>query len=252
MNELDVLARLGLVLARPAALILASPVMGGVYSPTTVRIGLAVVLALTQVTVVTLPPVPDLPTLVTVMLHEVIIGTALAMSVRVLIAAAELGGQLSGAQMMLSYGSMVDPQSGVRNGVLATLYANLTIFVFFLINGHHALMRMVAESYRTLPMGTGSVSGAAVTSIIEMLGVVFVLGLRLAAPLIVVLLIVEFASGLLTRSAPSLDLMSLSTPVRLLAGLTAVSAVIPVFPGLVQRFVTVTTELGLQLAGAFR
>lgn len=252
MNEFDVLARLGLVLARPAALILASPVLGGVYSPAPVRIGIAVVVALTQVTVVTLPPVPDLPTLVVVMAHEVIIGTALAMSVRVLIAAAELGGQLSGTQMMLSYGSMVDPQSGVRNGVLATLYANLTIFVFFLINGHHALLRMVTESYRTLPMGTGSVSRAVVTSVIDMLGVVFVLGFRLAAPLIVVLLVVECASGLLTRSAPSLDLMSLSTPVRLLAGITAVSAVIPAFPGLIQRFVTVTTELGLQLASGFR
>jgi len=85
-----------------------------------------------------------------------------------------------------------------------------------------------------------------------MLGVVFVLGVRLAAPVMVVLLIVEVALGLMSRAAPSLNVMALGTPIRLLVGLLVVAALIPVVPGLVTRFVSTVMELGLAAARAFR
>jgi flagellar biosynthesis protein FliR len=174
------------------------------------------------------------------------------MALRALVAAAELGGHLSGSQMMLSYGSTIDPQGGVRNNLIGTLYSNMAILAFFMVNGHHALMRALAESYSSIPMGGGGVDASIVEVVMRLLGVVFVLGLRLAAPLIVVLLIVELASGLLTRATPGLDLMALATPVRLITGLLAVAAVVPLLPGLVQRFITITLELGMAAAVAFR
>lgn len=252
MTELDVLERIGLLLARPGALIMAAPVMGGQFAPAPVRIGLAVILSFTMLGVVQVPAPPPLPALTLILLREVAIGTAIAMALRALIAAAEFGGHLSGAQMMLSYGSTIDPQGGVRNNIIASIYSNLAIFTFFMIDGHHALMRALAESYVSMPIGTGGVDGSIVEVVMRLLGVVFVLGFRLAAPLIVVLLIVEVAAGLLTRATPGLDLMALTTPVRVVVGLLAVSAVVPLVPGLVQRFVSVAMELGTAAAAAFR
>ncbi|MCC7124551.1 MAG: flagellar biosynthetic protein FliR [Acidobacteria bacterium] len=252
MTELDVLERIGLLLARPGALIMAAPVMGGQFAPAPVRIGLAVILSFTMLGVVQVPAPPPLPALTLILLREVAIGTAIAMALRALIAAAEFGGHLSGAQMMLSYGSTIDPQGGVRNNIIASIYSNLAIFTFFMIDGHHALMRALAESYVSMPIGTGGVDGSIVEVVMRLLGVVFVLGFRLAAPLIVVLLIVEVAAGLLTRATPGLDLMALTTPVRVVVGLLAVSAVVPLVPGLVQRFVSVAMELGMAAAAAFR
>ncbi len=252
MTELDVLERIGLLLARPGALIMAAPVMGGQFAPVPVRVGLAVVLSFTMLGVVQVPAPPALPGLTLILIREIAIGTAIAMALRALIAAAEFGGHLSGAQMMLSYGSTIDPQGGVRNNIIAGIYGNLAIFTFFLIDGHHALMRALAESYVSMPIGTGGVDGSIVEVVMRLLGVVFVLGFRLAAPLIVVLLIVEVAAGLLTRATPGLDLMALTTPVRVVVGLLAVAAVVPLVPGLVQRFVTVTMELGMAAAAAFR
>lgn len=252
MNEFDVVARLGLFLARPGALIMAAPVMGGAFAPLPVRIGLAVVLAITMATMVPAPAIGSLPQLTLTVAREMVIGMAIAMALRALVAAAELGGHLSGSQMMLSYGSTIDPMGGVRNNLIGTLYSNMAILAFFMVNGHHALMRALAESYSSIPMGGGGVDGSIVEVVMRLLGVVFVLGLRLAAPLIVVLLMVEIASGLLTRATPGLDLMALSTPVRLVAGLLAVAAVVPLLPGLVQRFITISMELGMAAAAAFR
>ena len=55
------------------------------------------------------------------------IGLALALAIRALVAGAELAGQLAGFQMGLSYGAIVDPQSGVRNNVIAALYGNVAM-----------------------------------------------------------------------------------------------------------------------------
>jgi flagellar biosynthetic protein FliR len=187
-----------------------------------------------------------------VIARELAIGVAFALAMRALIAGAELGGQLSGMQLMLSYGSVVSPQGGVRSNVIGNLYSNLTLLTFFIINGHHAFIRNLALSYRSLPIGAGGVDASLVQSVTEMLGVVFVFGFRLAAPLIVVMLVVELATGLLSRTAPMLNMMVIGTPIRLIVGLLVVAALVPVVPGLVARFATVVATLGVQAAGAFR
>jgi len=84
------------------------------------------------------------------------------------------------------------------------------------------------------------------------MGMVFVLGLRLAAPLIVVMLVVELATGLISRAAPALNLMMVGTPIRLVVGLLVVAALVPLVPAVITRFTGVAAQLGMQLAGAFR
>jgi flagellar biosynthesis protein FliR len=153
---------------------------------------------------------------------------------------------------MLSFGSVIDPQGGARNTLLATLYGNLALITFFLIDGHHMLLRGLAASYQALPIGTGAIDSSLAGSVMRLLGVVFVFGLRLAAPIIVVMLIVELATGLISKVIPAMNLMVLGTPMRLLVGLLAVAAVVPQIPGITARFVPMAIETGLQLARAFR
>jgi flagellar biosynthetic protein FliR len=252
VNEVDIASRLGLLLARPGMLIVAAPMFGGRFAPAQVRVGLSLIVAFILLPVVRVPDVTTTTALGVVMLREAAIGLALALAVSALVAGAQLGGQLTGSQLMLSYGSVIDPQGGVRNGVLGNVYGNLALLTFFLINGHHALLRGLTASYTAIPIGIGGVDDSLVRSITELLGLVFVLGLRLAAPVIVVMLILEVATGLIARAAPAFNPMASATPVRLIVGLLAVSALIPVVPGLVRRFAPMVIELGLRIAQAFR
>ena len=250
--DVDVFVRLGLVLARPGMLIAAAPVFGGHFVPPHVRIGLAMILSFILMPVVEVPAVATLAGLTIVVARELAIGLALALGIRALIAGAELGGHLAGSQLMLSYGSVIDPQGGVRNTLLATLYGNLTLLTFFLINGHHALVRALGASYAAIPIGSGAIDASLATSVMRLLGVVFTFGLRLAAPVIIVMLIVEIAAGLISKTAPAINLMVVGTPIRLIVGLLAVAAVIPLIPPISSRFATLATEIGIQAARAFR
>ncbi len=250
--DLSVLVRLGLVLARPTTLIMTAPVFGGAFAPSQVRIGISLTLAIILLPVVPVPSVVTLAGLVVILAREIAIGLAMSMALRALMAGAELGGSITGNQLMLSYGSTIDPQGGVRNTVLASLYGNLALLTFFAINGHHALLRGLTNSYQALPIGGASIDDSLVRGVMQMLGVVFVFGLRLAAPIIVVMLVVELGTALISRAAPAINLQVIGTPVRILVGLLAVAAVVGLIPGLSARFVTVATEAALRLAQAFR
>ena len=252
MIDFAPIAHFGLLLARPGMLVMTAPAFGGTYAPAQMRLGLTLLLALALTPLVGVPDVPSTVGLGVVVLRELAIGFALSLAIRALVAGAELGGQLSGMQMMLSYGSIVDPQGGVRNNVIGSIYSNLTVVTFLAINGHHTFIRSLVSSYRAMPIGAGHLDPSLARSVMQMMGVVFVLGLRLAAPLIVVMLVVELATGLISRTAPAINLMAVGTPIRLLVGLLVVAALVPLVPNLVTRFTGVIADLGLQMAGAFR
>jgi flagellar biosynthetic protein FliR len=246
------LSRVGLLLVRPGFLVATAPVFGGVHIPARVRIALAVLLGLALAPVVPSPDRGGPSGLALTVATEAAIGIAMAIGLQVLIAAAELAGHVAGFQIGLTYAAIVDPQNGVRNNVLAVLYGNLAIVTFFGINGHHQLIRALAASYDALPIGSGGLGGSFAGIVAHLLGLVFVTGARLAAPVVTALLIVEILMGLIARAAPSLNLMVVGTPLRLLVGLLALAAGIQVVPGVVAAAAAPALEAGFRLAGAVR
>lgn len=252
MNEFAVMAQLGLLVARPGALIAGAPAFGGAYAPAPVKMGLAIVVAVLLVPAVPPAAVASLAGLTLAVLREVAIGLLMALALRAVLAGAELGGHLTGSQLMLSYGSVVDPQGGVRNNLVAALYGNLALLTFLGMNGHHMLLRTLATSYETLPIGAGGLGPSLGATVVQLLGTVFVLGVRLAAPIVVVMLLVEVGTALMARVAPTLNLMAVVPPVRVAVGLVAMAAVVPFLPGIIRAAVAGLGDFALRAAGAFR
>lgn len=250
--EFAVLARFGLLLVRPGTLVMAAPAIGGTHLPAQVKIGFTVLLALGLVPSVAVQVPPGEVALTLVIAREAVIGLALAFVVRALIAGAELAGQLSGLQIGFSYGATIDPQSGVRNTMLATLYGSLATLGFLAINGHHAVLRALVESYSALPVGTGHVDESIVDAVCRIFGLVLVIGTRLAAPIVVVLLIVELAVGLISRASPALGFMVIGFPIRTLIGLVVLGLLIPTIPAVTNSLLGTALQTGARLAEAFR
>lgn len=252
MIDLSTVVRFALLLVRPGMVVMIAPMLGGTYAPTRVKVALTVLLAVALAPSVAVPMASNDVSLTLLVSREVVIGLAIAMSVRALIAAAELAGHLSGFQIGFSYAATIDPVSGVRNTVLTSLYGLLAVLAFFAIDGHHEIIRALAISYARLPIGAGHVDESMLTSVRNILALVFTVGARLAAPIIVVLLIVELAIGLIARSAPALSFMVIGYPLRLIVGLSVLALMIATIPAVISSVVTRTLSIGLDLAGAFR
>lgn len=252
MTSFDTMAGLSLLLVRPGMLVVGTPFLGNVYAPPTIRVGLTVMLALVLAPFVHLPGALTGGSLGLVVLREVAIGLALALAIRAVIFGAEFAGHFCGYQLGLSMGAMIDPASGVRNDLLATLYASLATVICFMTNAHHLLLRALMDSYTALPVGLGGVGGSLVASVSRLLGLVFLMGVRLALPVIVVLLLVELALGLVARVAPSLNVLIAGAPVRVIVGLLVISATLAALPALITRYMPDALAQAAALAGAFR
>jgi flagellar biosynthetic protein FliR len=250
--DFQVLARFGLLLIRPGMLVMVAPGLGGNHLSPQVKVGLTVLLALglLPTVIVSQPPV-NVP-LTIVVARELAIGMSLAFVMRTLIAGAEFAGHLTGYQIGFSYGATIDPQSGVRNTMLATLYGSLATLGFFAVNGHHALIRALAASYVGLPIGAGQIDQSLIGAVRETLGLIFIVGAQLAAPVVIALLVVELAIGLISRTAPSLSFQVIGYPLRILVGLTLVAVLIPTIPAVTNSFMRTVLEIGARMATAFR
>lgn len=252
MIDVAPLARLGLLLVRPGMLIMTAPAFGGTFAPSTVKIGLTLMLALGMLPVAPLPNVESSLAVSTIIARETMIGLSLGFGVRIVMTGAEFAGYLAGYQLGFAYASVVDPQAGARNTVLSSLYGLTALMVFFAIDGHHHFLRALGESYRAMPIGFGHVDASLGTLVARILGLVFTVGVQLSAPVVIVLLVVEIGLGLMGRAAPMLNLLSQGFPVRIIIGLLALAATVQVVPDVVTRVVPNALELAARLASAFR
>lgn len=250
--DLDLGTRFGLLLVRPGMVVALAPGVGGEFVPPMVRVGVIVLIAVGLVPGVDFTQAAPAGAFALVVSREAAIGVSIAFAVRALMAGAEFAGHLAGYQIGMSYGATIDPQSGVSNPILATFYGLLATLGFLAINGHHAVLRALSASYAALPIGTGGVSDSIVGSARDILAIVFVVAVKLAAPVVVVLLLVEVALALISRASPALNSMVVGPPVRLVIGLFVLGLALPVVPAVTNSLLDVALRVAARTAGAFR
>lgn len=247
MTETFPLAALGVLLVRPGALVLATPVFGGSFVPPPIRVALTALLAILLFPAVTVPDTSSPAGLALIVAGETVVGVALALAIQVLVAGAEFAGSVAGFQIGLSYAATVDPATGARNNVVTVLYGSLATVAFLGVNGHHALLRTLARSYEAIPLGLWRMDALTAEAVTRMLGLVFLIGAQLAMPLVVVLLLVEVGVGLASRAAPALHVMTLGLPIRVAIGLLTLAVAIQVVPGAVARYAPAALEAASRL-----
>jgi flagellar biosynthetic protein FliR len=252
IEDMSPVVRFALLLVRPGMVLMLAPGISGRHVPAMAKIGATVLIAVGLLPSVGLPVSLDGGALPFIVLHEIAVGMALAFVLRALIGGAELAGHLSSYQIGFSYGATIDPASGVRSTVLVSLYGMLAVLAFLGINGHHALLRALAASYAGVPIGAGQVHESIVTAVRDIFALVFVVGLRLAAPVLIVVFIVEVVVGLISRAAPSLNFMVIGYPIRIIAGLIVVAALISTIPAVTVSMLERALLLAGRTAEAFR
>lgn len=208
---------------RIAAMLSALPLIGGRLLPMRVRLVLA--LALTWVVfplVGSVPPVDPLsPVGILLVANQVLIGAAMGFALQVVFNALVVGGQIVGASMGLGFASVVDPQNGIQVPVVSQLYFILGALVFLSLDGHLRMVELVARSFVSLPVDGRGLDPGHFHGLALWGALMFGEGMRLALPVVSVVLLTNLALGVATRAAPQLNVFALGFSVTLILGLTA-------------------------------
>lgn len=207
-----------LVLCRIAGLFAALPVFGGRRLPT--RIKIVTVLAITIVCLpilkITPPPVPsDAFSLGILVLQELMIGLTLAFITQIIFAAVELSGQIIGLQMGFSISSVIDPNMGNQMQIMSVMQSLLATLFFLSLNIHHAFIRAIVDSFTVIPLGGWKMSEALLQFLVKSTSDVFILGIRLAAPVMVTLLLTSVVLGIMARAFPQMNVFMVSFPLNI-------------------------------------
>lgn len=206
---------------RVSGFLLAAPVIGTRSVPTRVRIVMA--LALTGVLLPVAAPAAAIDPLAAEGLltaaHQLIIGAAIGLVLRLLFFVFEFAGQLVSQQSGLGFASLVDPQTGAQVPVLAHFYITLVTLLFFASNAHLVLIELLADSFRLLPVGPQGLTAAGAEIIAAWTAELVAAGLLLALPVVVALLAINFALGVMARAAPQLNIFAVGFPVMIVFGM---------------------------------
>lgn len=186
------------------------------------------------------------------MLRELVIGTSLAFIFHIVVMGLRVGSEMVGNEMAFTMANSVDPASGESMPLLSRMNETLFFLTLLSMNGHHWIMRALAESYERAPVGSMAYGGNLPDTIVTLFTQLFSAGLAFAAPIVVLLMMISLTIGLIARAVPQVNILDLGFSLRVGGGLTAVGVLsptmAPAMDALLAHFMT-GLEAGLDAIG---
>jgi flagellar biosynthesis protein FliR len=158
---------------------------------------------------------------------EVIFGMLMALAVTLILGAFELAGEVISYLAGLTMAQVVDPQGGFQITVVGNLLELMALLLLLALNGHHVLLKIIVESFRTIPVGQFILNTTTIDRFILFSGQLFIIGIKLAAPVAMVLFLIEVGLGILNRFIPNINIMMTSFPITIGIGLFFVGLALP-------------------------
>jgi flagellar biosynthetic protein FliR len=222
--------RLVFVMTRVGAAMVAAPLFGMGGVPAQIRViaaGAVAVLICVWTPVAGPANLLSLTGLVSVA-GEILVGVSLGFVLQFAFAAPVIAAEMIGGAMGMSMATAVDPNSGSQSPALGQYFAVVVTLIFLALGGHLQWIGLVIESYRVFPPGDTWLGAERFAEIAGFAGTMFVTAVAIALPVSLLLLVVQVVTGVLSRSAPSLNLFALGLPAGVLAGIGGLIIAAPV------------------------
>ena len=236
----DLIEAFILVLIRVGSIVLMIPVFGDTVVPSQVKWGLSLLIALMIFPLVKsgIAPLGDLAffPLVLRIAGELLVGITIGFTTRFIFAGIQMGGELLGFQMGFSMASVIDPTSNAQVSVVAELMYMMSLLLFLAVDAHHIIITAIIESYQVLSPMNVHYSGELTQVMLRLSQEVFMIAIKISAPVMAVLLFVSVALGVVARTVPQINIFIVSFPLQISVGLLFIGLTAPVFAELVQRF----------------
>lgn len=236
-----------LISLRVGVVFAALPAPFGTGAPVPVRVALSVLVAIAialphgeLVSALSLEPAA----LLRASILEVVVGTVIGLTVRVIIAAVEVAGALVDLSSGLGFAGTIDPSLGESASPLGVALSSLAVLFFFIFEGHHAVLHGLSASLRAAPPGSVDVA-------FELQGVVSLgsdlvaRGLRIASPVVATMFLVQLGLALVSRAAPRVHLFAFSFSIAISAGVLVLYVASPsIAAAMTEEIRRVSTALG--------
>lgn len=171
--------------------------------------------------------------------RETGIGLVLGFSAKFLFEAFTLAGTFAGRQMGFAMSDLIDPITSVPQSLIGQFWALVAILFFLALDGHHFLVRIMLENFNVVPLTQGRLNPATAELLIDGSTDMFRLALRLAAPALIITMMLDIGMAVLSRAMPRFQIFFVSLPLKLIVGVFALVVSLQLFQAL---FVTIMAD----------
>jgi flagellar biosynthesis protein FliR len=252
---LRIVPYVALVSIRVAVVLSMMPAPFGELAPARIRAALSFLIAF-SLTIPTLGEAHSLsvePAILLVSsLSELLVGAVIGLTVRVTLAAAEAAGTLAGTAMGLGFANTIDPLFNDEGVPTTSLMGSLAVLIFFVLRGHHVVLQALSASLALAPCGHGF-PHFEMDRMVVLGSRIVAQGLRIAAPVVATMFIVQLGMALVARAAPRVQIFSLSFGVAVSIGALVLVASAPhIAQGLANTISGIPDTLAQLLPGTAR
>jgi flagellar biosynthetic protein FliR len=222
------LAQVAPVALRVGGLLTFGPFLGDRAIPNRIKAGLLIVLTALLVPVTPVRPMLAGPVeWIQMVLGEWLVGMLMALSLAAVFEGMQFAGQLSGIQLGLSLATLFDPQSEADSPALSVFYNLITLLIF--------LLRALSRSFDYLPAGSAVATQLLSRELVRVTGSLFVLGIQIAAPVLLATMMIDLVLGFLSKASPQLPVLLFGIPIKNLTGYALLMGAVTLWPGILER-----------------
>jgi flagellar biosynthetic protein FliR len=231
-----------LMFVRVITMLALLPIFGANYVPVQIKAGLGLLLTSVLFSVQLAAGLPEFPgtfslaLFMLLVVKEALVGLAVGFASSFLFTAVQFAGRLTDTEMGFGFVEVVDPFTEEQVTVLGQFQVILFTILFLLINGHYFMLITVQRSFDLIPLFSAVFPGGPMTEhITGMIANIFILGLKLAAPVFVTLLLTQMALGIVARTLPQMNIFFVGLPLKICIGMGTMLVVLPMLASLFRK-----------------
>lgn len=217
-----------LVLARLTGLFVFAPLLSSVMVPRQIKVLLALGLAVAVYPVIdhvnTLPPGLELFGLLPLMAGELAIGLSIGVLAAIPLMTAQLAGLVMSQQMGMGLALVYNPSIDFDGDALGQILFFVALASYLVAGGLEMVYGTLLGTFSNVPIGSFALSQTPVDVLVGVVHSGFDAALRIAMPVLLILTLETVAAGLIMKTVPSLNIMNVGFPIRILLGVLMVLA----------------------------
>lgn len=210
---------------RIIGLVALAPGFDSAFVPPLVRIAISCALAFALAPLVGAQAQPILnqtpQAYIALLVTELLLGVMIGFFLACLLEAARLAGDMIDMQIGFAAGSLFDPLGATMSAVLGRFWYLLAVVYFFCVNGHHWLIAGLVRSFQVCPVGAMVLDHKLVGLAVDVMSSMFVLAVRMGAPVVAALILADLTLGLVGRSMPQMNVLLVGMPGKIMVGIGA-------------------------------
>lgn len=242
-----------LIFVRVSSLVMTAPFFNSAAFPARVKLFFALVISfilsfIIPADSVLIPLETELPFLATAIILEILVGVALGLVGQLIFAGIEMAGQLISLKITLSFAQIVNTMTQQKSDVVGNLFSMLAVLVFLAMEGDKIYLNGLVKSFELIPINQAELQQAG-PFMLEVANYLFIIGVQLAAPFLIVLFLLDLTLAIFARVMPQANILFIAIPIKLLLGFVLLSWLLPYMPDAFSRIFEHLYDYLIQIVG---